>query len=124
MLVILGMTAVTYATRVGFIGVARQFDLHPLLRRPLEYVPVSILAALIFPAVIAPSGRLESPVSNIYLWAAVVTSAVLMFTKRPWLAIVVGVASLVALRGMGGAYSPTTVGVVSDCGEPALHLVP
>lgn len=102
-LVILGMTAVTYATRVGFIGVARQFDLHPLLRRSLEYVPVSILAALIFPAVIAPSGRLESPVSNIYLWAAVVTSAVLMFTKRPWLAIVVGVASLVALRGMGGA---------------------
>lgn len=102
-LVILGMAAVTYATRVGFIGVARQFDMHPLLKRSLEYVPVSILAALIFPAVLAPSGLIASPLSNSYLWAAVVTSAVLMLTKRPWLAIVVGVASLVALRGMGGA---------------------
>ena len=98
--VILGMAAVTYATRVGFIGVARQFELHPLLRRSLEYVPVSILAALIFPAVLAPSGQMESPMSNIYLWAAVVTTAVLMRTKRPWLSIVVGVASLVVLRGI------------------------
>ena len=102
-IVILGMTAVTYATRVGFIGVARQFELHPLLRRSLEYVPVSILAALIFPAVLAPSGQMESPMSNIYLWAAVVTSAVLMLTRKPWVAIVVGVASLVVLRRVGGA---------------------
>jgi len=102
-IVILGMAAVTYATRVGFIGVARQFELHPLLRRSLEYVPVSILAALIFPAVLAPSGQLEPPLDNIYLWSALITSVVLMLTKRPWLAIVVGVASLVALRGMGGA---------------------
>ncbi len=102
-IVILGMAAVTYATRVGFIGVARQFELHPLLRRSLEYVPVSILAALIFPAVLAPSGQMESPLGNIYLWSAVITSAVLVLTKRPWLAIVVGVASLVVLRGMSGA---------------------
>ena len=63
---ILLMGAVTYATRVGFIGVARQFELHPLLRRSLEYVPVSILAALVFPAVLAPSGswRRRSPTST------------------------------------------------------------
>ncbi len=96
--VILLMGIVTYATRVGFIGVARQFELHPLLRRALEYVPVSILAALIFPAVLAPAGRLESPAGNEYLWAALATSAVLVTTKRPWLAIVLGVTSLVGLR--------------------------
>lgn len=96
--VILAMGAVTYASRVGFIGVARQFELHPLLRRSLEYVPVSILAALIFPAVLAPSGHLEAPLGNIYLWAAVGTSAVLVLTKRPWLAIVLGVVTLVMLR--------------------------
>lgn len=95
---ILLMAAVTYATRVGLIGVARQFEIHPLLRRALEYVPVSILAALVFPALLAPSGRVESPISNLYLWASVVTVAVLLATKRQWLAIVVGVASLVLLR--------------------------
>jgi branched-subunit amino acid transport protein len=92
------MAAVTYATRVGLIGVAKQFEIHPLLRRSLEYVPVSILAALVFPAVLAPSGQMESPVSNVYVWAAAVTVATLLVTRRQWLAIVLGVASLVALR--------------------------
>ncbi|PKQ19835.1 MAG: hypothetical protein CVT66_08230 [Actinobacteria bacterium HGW-Actinobacteria-6] len=95
---ILGMAAVTYATRVGFIGVARQFEMHPLLRRSLEYVPVAILAALVFPAVLAPSGTMESPVANIYIWAALITAATLFTTKRQWVAIVVGVLSLVLMR--------------------------
>lgn len=95
---ILGMAAVTYATRVGFIGVAKQIELHPLLRRALEYVPVSILAALVFPTVLAPGGTLEAPLGNSYLWAAVVTVAVSLGTKRQWLAIVVGVASLLLFR--------------------------
>lgn len=101
--VILLMGVVTYTTRVGFIGVARQFELHPLLRRSLEYVPVSILAALIFPAVLAPAGRLEPPLGNIYVWAAFATSGVLVLTRRPWLAIVLGVATLVVLRRVMGA---------------------
>jgi len=103
LVLILLMAAVTYATRVGFIGVAKQFQIHPLLRRALEYVPVSIMAALVFPAVLAPSGKVESPVSNIYVWASVITVAVLLTTKRQWLAIVLGVASLVLLRRLAGA---------------------
>ena len=95
---ILGMAAITYATRVGFIGVARQTELHPLLRRSLEYVPASILAALVFPAVLAPSGKMESPVTNIYVWAAALTVGILVTTKRQWLAIVLGVVSLVLMR--------------------------
>ncbi len=98
---ILGMAVVTYATRVGFIGVARQFELHPMLRRALEYVPVSILAALVFPAVIAPTGSFESPLTNAYVWAALATSAVWFLTKRSWLAIVVGVGGMILVRALG-----------------------
>lgn len=101
-LLIVAMAAVTYATRVGLIGVAKQVQLHPMLRRALEYVPVSILAALVFPAVFAPTGELESPVRNVYVWAAALTGVVLLVSKRQWLAIVVGVASLVALRQVTG----------------------
>jgi branched-subunit amino acid transport protein len=95
---IAGMAVVTYATRVGFIGVARQFELHPLLRRSLEYVPVSILAALVFPAVLAPAGKMVSPIANVYVWGALITAAVLFATRKQWLAIVIGVASLVLMR--------------------------
>lgn len=103
LVLIAGMAIVTYATRVGFIGVARQFEMHPMLRRALEYVPVSILAALVFPAVLAPTGKFQSPISNMYVWAAAITVAVLLGTKRQWVAIVVGVASLVLLRRVLGA---------------------
>jgi branched-subunit amino acid transport protein len=99
---IAGMAAVTYATRVGFIGVARQFDLHPLLRRSLEYVPVSILAALVFPAILAPTGKMVSPIANVYVWSALITAGVLFATRKQWLAIIMGVASLVLLRHLLG----------------------
>ena len=103
LIMILGMGAVTYATRVGLIGVAKQFELHPLLRRSLEYVPVSILAALVFPVVLAPSGHVEPLAGNVYVWAAAITAAVLLATRRQWLAIAIGVASLVLLRRLLGA---------------------
>lgn len=101
LVLIIGMAAVTYLTRIGLFGIARQVELHPMLRRALDYVPVSILGALVFPAVLAPAGHLESPLVNAYLWCAVITSAVLLVTRRGWLAIVVGVASMVALRALG-----------------------
>lgn len=98
LLIILGMAVVTYATRVGFIGVARQFELHPLLLRSLEYVPVAILAAIIFPSALAPSQKIAMPLTNVYVWTLVVTGIVLTATRRPWLAIVLGTASLVVMR--------------------------
>jgi branched-subunit amino acid transport protein len=99
---ILLMAAVTYSTRVGFLGVARQVELHPLLRRALSYVPVAILAALVFPAVLAPSGHMEQPLGNPYIWAAVATGVLLWVTKRQWVAIVLGIASLVLFRALLG----------------------
>jgi branched chain amino acid efflux pump len=95
LVLIVGMAAVTYATRIGFFGIARQISLHPLLRRALDYVPVSILAALVFPAIVAPSGHMERPLTNAYLWSAAITVAVLLLTRRGWLAIVLGVGSMV-----------------------------
>jgi branched-subunit amino acid transport protein len=100
--VILLMGVVTYATRVGFIGVARQFEIHPLLRRSLEYVPVSILAALVFPVVLAPAGSLQLSAGNEYIWATIVTAVLALTTRRPWIAIVLGVVSLVVIRRLFG----------------------
>lgn len=100
---ILAMAAVTYATRIGFFGIARQVELHPIVRRALEYVPVSILAALVFPSILVPTGHLQSPLSNAYLWSALLTTAVLVTTRKGWLAIVIGVAGMLVFRLLSGA---------------------
>lgn len=101
-LTILGMAVATYSSRVGFIGLARQFELHPLIKRSLEYVPVAILAALVFPAILAPSGAVDSPLSNTVLWAAVLTSVVHVVFKRPVVSILVGVGAMVVFRQVMG----------------------
>ncbi|MCE5204134.1 MAG: AzlD domain-containing protein [Coriobacteriales bacterium] len=100
---IVAMAVVTYVTRVSLIGVARQFELHPLLIRALEYVPVAILAALVFPVVVAPSRRLALPFTNAYVWAALVTAVTFMVTKRQVPAIMLGVGGLVIARALSGA---------------------
>lgn len=98
---IIGMAVVTYLARVGMVGFAKQFELHPLLKRALEYVPVAILAALVFPSILAPTGAVQSPATNIYLWAALVSAALQLLLKKQWLSIVAGVAVLVVLRQLG-----------------------
>lgn len=101
---VLGMAAVTYATRIGFFGIARQVELHPLFKRALEYVPVAILAALVFPPILAPSAQVQPPWTNVYIWSAAVTTVVLLLPgRRGWLAIVSGVASMVAFRVLTGS---------------------
>jgi branched-subunit amino acid transport protein len=100
MFVLMGL--VTYSSRIGLLGVARQMELHPLLRRALAYVPVAILAALVFPAVLAPEKQLAAPATNPYLWAAFATAGALFVTRRQWLAIVLGIVSLVAFRALLG----------------------
>ncbi len=100
---ILGMAVVTYATRIGFFGIARQVELHPVLKRALEYVPVSILAALVFPPILAPSGQVQPPLANMYIWSAAITAAALLLTRRGWFAIVLGVGSMIVFRLLIGS---------------------
>ena len=101
-LTILGMTAATYSSRVGFIGLARQFELHPLVKRSLEYVPVAILSALVFPAIFAPSGAVENPLANTAVWAAALTAIVHVVFRRPVVSILVGVGAMVIFRQVLG----------------------
>lgn len=98
---ILGMAVVTYLARVGLMGAAKQFEMHPLLKRALEYVPVAILAALVFPSILAPTGAVENPTTNIYLWAAAVSAVLQLLVRKQWLSIVAGVIVLVVLRQLG-----------------------
>ena len=51
---ILGMAAVTYATRLG--GVWARVRLPPFWLRVLRYVPVAVFAALVVPALPGPQG--------------------------------------------------------------------
>lgn len=96
LIALMGLT--TYATRIGFMGLSARTELPRWLQRALKYVPASILATLVFPAVLAPKGRVDISLGNPYLGAAAITAVLIMTTKNQLLSIVLGIVSLVVLR--------------------------
>ena len=89
LLTILGMGAVTYATRVGGYALLHLFPVQGRLKAGLEAVPVAILTAIIAPAVLA-AGLADA-------LAALVT--VLLALRFPMLvSFIGGVGSVILLR--------------------------
>lgn len=95
---ILGMGVVTYVTRRFFIGAAKHAPLRPMVLRLLEYVPVAVLSVLVVPAIVAPEQRLALTPNNVFIIGAIVTALSVLLLKKQWLAIILGVATVVLLR--------------------------
>jgi branched chain amino acid efflux pump len=93
LLTILGMGAVTYATRVGGYALLRLIPVQGRFKAGLEAVPVAILTAIIAPAVLA-AGLADA-------LAALIT--VLLALRLPMLVSMIGgVGSAVLLRWLIG----------------------
>lgn len=87
----------TYAMRASFLAFANRFvDLPPLAERVLRQIPPAVLAALVVPALVRPTGQLD-------LWqprllAGVVAALVSWRTRNVGLTLVVGMGLLVLLE--------------------------
>ncbi len=97
----LGMGLVTYLTRMAFLVFAKRLPLPRWLERSLKYLPVALLATLIFPGIFAPHGRLEPVLANPYLGAGLVSALTVLTLKNSVLGIILGILALVLLRGIG-----------------------
>ncbi|GAV22851.1 AzlD domain-containing protein [Carboxydothermus pertinax] len=97
-LLILLMAMVTYLTRVSFLVLFTNKNLPTVIQRALRYIPVAILATLIFPGIFAPQGKLDVSLTNPYIGASLITVASLLIGKNAILSIVLGITSLVVLR--------------------------
>lgn len=74
--IIIGMTLVTYFTRIGALVLFRFTGVPTWLNRWLKYVPVAILTALIIPSLLLPKGYLDISINNHYLIAGIVAAFV------------------------------------------------
>lgn len=101
LLTILGMALVTYLPRLLPLLFLSSRKLPPLFARWLAYVPAAVLAAMLFPSLLAPEGSLALSADNLYLWAAVPTLLVAWRSKSLFASVVVGML-LVALGRMLG----------------------
>jgi len=84
------LAAGTFALRFSFVYLFGKVDMPNWLRRALRFVPASVLAALVFPALTYPKGRLDLSLGNIHLLAGLGGALVAWRTKNVLWTIVVG----------------------------------
>ena len=89
-LLIAGMAAVTYATRLSMIAILGRWDVPPLVRRALHYVPIAAFAAIIAPELIERAGQVSFSLDNPRLIAGIVAILVAAFTRHTLLTVIVG----------------------------------
>ena len=80
----------TFALRLSFIYLFGKVDMPDWLRRALRFVPASVLAALVFPALAYPNGALDLSLDNVRLLAGIGGALVAWRTKNVLLTILVG----------------------------------
>lgn len=97
-LLFIGAAAGTFALRYSFIYLFGKFDIPEWLQRALRFVPASVLAALVFPALLYPNGTFDFSLNNIHLLAGIGGGLVAWKTKNVLWTIIVGMSLFWALQ--------------------------
>lgn len=96
-LMILGMLAITFATRYSFFAWPN-LRFPRLIEQALHYVPVSVLTAIVVPGMLMPEGEWLLAWDNAYLLAGVLAILVAVLTRNLLATIAIGLASFFLLR--------------------------
>jgi branched-subunit amino acid transport protein len=96
MLICIGL--LTYGIRLSFITLFGRREIPAFLQSILRFVPVTVLSAIIFPALFLYGNRLDLSLSNTRLIAGILAAIVAWRTKNVLLTIVVGMVGLWLLQ--------------------------
>jgi branched-subunit amino acid transport protein len=97
-LTILGMAAVTFIPRLLPVYFLSSKSLPPLVVDWLRYVPVAVLAAMLFPSLLVQGDQVTLGANNLFLWAAVPTFLVAWKTRSLFGSVVVGMILVAVAR--------------------------
>jgi len=88
----------TFAIRLSFISLFGRREIPTFLLSVLRFVPVTVLSAIIFPALFLYGNRLDLSLSNTRLLAGILAAIVAWRSKNVLLTIVVGMVGLWLLQ--------------------------
>jgi branched-subunit amino acid transport protein len=90
----------TYLTRLSFVALFGRTGVPAWLEAPLRYVAPAVLAAIVAPAVIAPTGAVDVTLSNPRFLAGVLALLIALRTKSVLWTIGVGMAALWVIQAV------------------------
>lgn len=95
---ILGMFIVTFGVRYILFAMADKVSFPPLLKRALNYVPIAVLTAIIFPATLISNNQINISLDNAYIAGALVAIGVSYWRKNMLLTVVAGMVAFALYR--------------------------
>jgi len=90
----------TFALRFSFIYLFGKVEMPDWLRRALRFVPASVLAALVLPALTYPNGALDLSLGNVRLLAGIGGALVAWKTRNVLWTIAVGMVLFWVLQAL------------------------
>ncbi len=97
-LMILGMTLVTFIPRYLPLAVLSKMEIPEVVIEWLKYIPAAILAALLAPGILIIDGRLMITPQNTYLLAALPTFLIAIYKRNIFLTVIVGMVMIIILN--------------------------
>ncbi len=101
-LTILGMAFVTYIPRLVPVYFLSSRSLPPIVVAWLRYVPVAVLAAMLFPSILVQEDQINLGLNNLFFWAALPTFLVAWKTRSLFGSVIVGMIVVAAGRYLFG----------------------
>ncbi|MFO7295739.1 MAG: AzlD domain-containing protein [Caldicoprobacter sp.] len=99
-LIIIGMSVVTYLPRILPMVLLSKVNLPPLFLKWLQFIPVAVLSALLAPAILAPQGELSIGLDNNAFIASIPCFFVAIKTKNLFLTVMVGILAMFLLQNL------------------------
>lgn len=96
LVMVLGMTVVTFIPRYGLMAVLGRIEMPQPLFRALRFVPPAVLAAIVLPGLVLnqTTSELDISLTNSFLIAGIVSGLVAWRTRNLLLTIIIGMATL------------------------------
>ncbi len=103
-ILIFAASALTFGIRISFIVLQGDREFPAAIKTALRFVPASVLAAIVWPAVFAPHKEMNFSPSNLQIYAAVVAAAVAWKTRNILATLAAGMGVLWFLQWITAAY--------------------
>lgn len=97
-MIIVGMAVVTFVPRVLPLLILSTKALPESMIRWLGYIPVAVLAAMLFPALLMMDGKFNLSGNNLFLWVSFPTFLVAHKTKSLFATVMSGMIMIAAYR--------------------------
>lgn len=98
-LIVIVAGALTFLIRLSFISLLAHWNMPPIVRQALHFVPPVVLTAIVFPELLMSNGELALSADNYRLMAGLAAIAVAWKVKKIMPTIVAGMAVLWLLQG-------------------------